>query len=261
MAQPNKPKAMSSRLATMKFMQRAAASTPDPGTPEPPAKKQRMSNGASYSSSGSTPQAGSPGGQDTSLGDDRETKWYLSYKQPDMPAVRSPLRIVSAGYSMLDSGGAKSHAEESDDVQPMRPSVVGRKSFGKFNKVIEKQNNPDMSSSDSDSDSDDGSSEEEDGEDDPTGANALIKQARKEAGNKARAQRKAQKKEEKAEAARLAEERRKKHVKLNKLTRAISSETALAPEGAMSSIELFLAEHEGALTSGSSSIDTICHEQ
>ncbi|KAF2769734.1 hypothetical protein EJ03DRAFT_336009 [Teratosphaeria nubilosa] len=230
MAQPNKPKAMSSRLATMKFMQRAAASTPDPGTPEPPAKKQRMSNGAAYSSPGSTPQAASPSGQDTSFGNDRETKWYLSYKQPDMPAVQSPLRIVSAGYSMLDAGIATSHVQENDDAQPMRPSIVGRKSFGKFNKFIEKQQNPDMSSSDSDSDSDDQSSAEEDGEDDPTGANALIRQARKEAGDKARAQRKA-KKEEKAEAARLAEERRKKHVKLNKLT-SISGNTGASNEPA-----------------------------
>ena len=45
----------------------------------------------------------------------------------------------------------------------------------------------------------------------------MIVQSRKEAGEKARAERKAKRKAEKAESARLAEERRKKHVKLNAL--------------------------------------------
>jgi hypothetical protein len=64
------------------------------------------------------------------------------------------------------------------------------------------------SSSESESESD------EDESDDPTGAKALIKQSRKEAGDKARAERKAQSKA----AAKLAESRRKKEVNLNKVT-------------------------------------------
>lgn len=68
------------------------------------------------------------------------------------------------------------------------------------------------SSSESESESD------EDDEDDPTGAKALIKQSRKEAGDRARAERKAQRKAEKKEAARLADSRRKKEVNLNKVT-------------------------------------------
>lgn len=46
----------------------------------------------------------------------------------------------------------------------------------------------------------------------------MISQSRKEAGDRARAERKAKRKAEKAEAARLADERRKKQVKLNTLT-------------------------------------------
>lgn len=79
-----------------------------------------------------------------------------------------------------------------------------------------------MSSSDSDSaeseDSKDDRDDDEDDEDDPTGAKALITQARKEAGDKARAERKAKKKAEKADAEKMAQDRRNKHVKLNGLT-------------------------------------------
>ena len=46
----------------------------------------------------------------------------------------------------------------------------------------------------------------------------MIASSRKEAGDKARAERKAKRKAEKAESERLADDRRKKQVKLNKLT-------------------------------------------
>lgn len=81
------------------------------------------------------------------------------------------------------------------------------------------------SSSDSDSES------EEDEEDDPTGAKALIKQSRKEAGDRARAERKAQRKVESKEAARLAKTRREKEVNLNKVT-SISGSGKPSPSAA-----------------------------
>ena len=46
----------------------------------------------------------------------------------------------------------------------------------------------------------------------------MITQSRRELGDKAREERKAKRKAENAECARLAEERRRKHVKLNQLT-------------------------------------------
>ena len=46
----------------------------------------------------------------------------------------------------------------------------------------------------------------------------MITQSRKEAGEKARAERKAKRKADQVETARMAEERRKKHVKLNELS-------------------------------------------
>lgn len=82
-------------------------------------------------------------------------------------------------------------------------------------------------SDDDDSESDEADSEDDD-EDDPTGAKALITASRKEAGEAARKERKTKKKADKAEALRLADERRKKHVKLNQLT-SISGNTGGSP--------------------------------
>lgn len=65
-----------------------------------------------------------------------ETKWYLSFKEPQTPAAESPLRIVSAGYSSLDATGpGKERSEEGEGTA--RPSIAGRRSFGKFNKAVE----------------------------------------------------------------------------------------------------------------------------
>lgn len=75
-------------------------------------------------------------------------------------------------------------------------------------------------SSDSESDENDQSqNESKDSEDDdPDGTNALIKAAQGEAAAMLKAERKAKRKEEKAELLRLAEKRKKKDIRLNKLT-------------------------------------------
>lgn len=138
---------MSSRLANMKFMQRAAASeASSPRTPaELAAKKQRLS----YTSFKSTP-ASTPG-EDGSASEEHkreeafareaaargDSKWYLSFQEPQSPAVSSPLRIVSAGYGALDTSGvAKDHSTD-DEEDTRRPQIPGRRSFGKFNKAVE----------------------------------------------------------------------------------------------------------------------------
>ena len=90
--------------------------------------------------------------------------------------------------------------------------------------TFQKQQNPDLSS-DSDSEGSQSDAEEDDdGDDDPTGANAMIAQLRKDAGEKARTERRAKRKAEKAESLLLADERRQKHVNLNQLT-SISGNT------------------------------------
>ena len=90
--------------------------------------------------------------------------------------------------------------------------------------IKQRLHNPDLSSSSEDDSSEaesNSQSDSGDDEDDPTCANQLIKESRKEAAEKARADRKANKKAAKAEAARMAAERRTKEVKLNR-TGAIS---------------------------------------
>lgn len=232
MAAPAKrPKQMSSALAGMKFMQRGLASNSSsaPSTPsEPSSKRQRLSSGfAATPPSASREENRAREVLDREAAERGDTKWYLSVQKTSTPAVESPLRIVSAGYGALDApykDDSESDNEEVDGViqldGPVRPSMPGRKSFGKFNRKIEKQQNPDLSlSSSSDSDSaDEDEDEEEDVGDDPTGVKALIAQGRKDASKQLRAQRKVQKKEEEAESKRLAEQRRKKAVNLNTIT-------------------------------------------
>ncbi|KAK5133897.1 hypothetical protein LTR08_007126 [Meristemomyces frigidus] len=238
MAQPNRqPKAMSSRLLTMKFMQRAAASPSSPSTPaEPLSKKQRLSSGSYNSASPSTPKSDAQAVEEALAAEEEkrtralereaagrgESKWYLSIKEQPLEA-HSPLQFVSAGYSMLDAASSvKERSPEEDGTEAARPTVAGRRSFGKFNRVVEKQQNPDLSSDSASEGSE--FDEDEDEDDDPTGAGAMIAQSRREAGEKARTERRAKRKAEKADALSLADDRRQKHVNLNRLT-SISGNT------------------------------------
>ena len=87
----------------------------------------------------------------------------------------------------------------------------------------QKQAAPSTAKAEGTSDSEDSSaSDDEDGEDDesddPTGTKALIAQGRRDAGEKARAERKAKRKSDAAEAARLAGARRSNGVNLNKIS-------------------------------------------
>lgn len=217
MAAPTKqPKQMSSRLNNMKFMQRAGASTPS--TPsEPPSKRQRLSNGSAIAS----PALSSPANASSpELSHKDDSKWYLSFKAPKPTVTETPLRIVSAGFATIDAADASPDDEDYDpaqDAAPVRPALTGRQSFGKFNRKIEKQQNPDLSASSSSESESEGENDQDDNgeEDDPTGVNALIRQGRKEATERARAERKAKKAADLAESQKLAEQRRKKNIDLN----------------------------------------------
>lgn len=164
-----------------------------------------------------------------------ETKWYLSVQQAPKPTEQSPLRIISTGYGALDSGKGVQYSDSEEDDAPQTTSAPGRMNFGNFNRkqavgqrasaphigqvglqMLQKPQEDSGSSGESSSESESESDEGE--EDDPTGAKALIKQSRKEAGDRARAERKAQRKAESKAAAKVADARRKKEVNLNKVT-------------------------------------------
>jgi hypothetical protein len=154
MAQPNKQgKTMSSRLLTMKFMQRSAASPASlPSTPpDPPSKRQRLSNGSHISTPSSTPRSDAQAVEEAlaaeelrrtealerEAADRGETKWYLSFEEPQPSIQESPLRIVSAGFSMLDATRPAADRSSEEDVDVDVPTAKGRRSFGKFNRSLE----------------------------------------------------------------------------------------------------------------------------
>ena len=145
---------MSSRLLEMKFMRRGAPSpTSSPSTPsEPPSKKQRLSNGSFASTPSSTPRSDAQAIEEALAAEEQrrteavereaadrgETKWYLSFKEPQAPAQESPLRIVSAGYSTLDAAVHSTDRSSEEDVDLDVPQQVkGRRSFGRFNRSLE----------------------------------------------------------------------------------------------------------------------------
>lgn len=213
-------------------MQRAAASSPSTSSSnpsEPPSKRQRLSTGASPVTPSAEAQAVHDAlaaeelkrsqAVDRAAADAGESKWVLSFHDDQPSHVQTPLRIISAGYSTIDSAtSAPQREDDDDDAYTTRPSLPGRRSFGKFNKTIERQQNPDLSSSppESESDADEDEDDEEGDGDDPAGANPMIHQMRKDASERIRSERKARKKADQAELARLAAERRTKEVNLNK---------------------------------------------
>ncbi|KAK4964897.1 hypothetical protein LTR28_003567 [Elasticomyces elasticus] len=233
MSTPNQPgKAMSSRLMQMKFMKRAAASSPStPSTPVngPPTKRSRLSDWSSSATPTQQSEVASPIVDEEEVRRLKalerqaalagETKWVLSYKDTPPCSDDMSLRVVTAGYATIDSAGNSSHAADDDqEDRRHRPNLLGRRSFGKFNRRIEKQQNPDLSSSSSGSASSASDSEDDEEEDDPTGAQALIRQSRKEASEKARAERKAKGKAAKEESLRLAEKRRSRGINQNEIS-------------------------------------------
>ncbi|KAA6409027.1 MAG: hypothetical protein FRX48_07371 [Lasallia pustulata] len=220
-------KTMSSRLMTMKFMQRAAASSaiPSPQTPDhPSAKRRKLSNASSPATSSADLQAIQAAlaadeakrseAIDRQAAEAGETKWVLSVRDEGR-AINSHaagnLRVVTNGYVDIDCvRGMEMHGEE-----PWRPLMVGRRSFGKFNRALEKRqggNEDTSSSSDDEPPEANNEEEDEDDSDDPAGMRALIKASKEEALQRAKAELKARKK------AKLAERRKSKEVKLNKLS-------------------------------------------
>ncbi|KAF2191780.1 hypothetical protein K469DRAFT_555982 [Zopfia rhizophila CBS 207.26] len=138
MASPGMPKAMSNRLMTMKFMQRSAAkaATSEPSTPNgPPSKRVRLSNGASAPGTPGTPsdheviQAALAAEEkkrkealEKAAVAAGETKWVLSFKDPQDGVRPEGMRVVQSGFAVIDG-------EDDKSDEGVRP--VGRITFGK----------------------------------------------------------------------------------------------------------------------------------
>ncbi|MCJ1438927.1 hypothetical protein MMC27_008317 [Xylographa pallens] len=226
------PKTMSSRLMTMKFMQRAAASSASPTTPDHPSAKRQKRNDSSPATPSSdvlaiqaalaaeeAKRAEALERQQVEAG---ETKWVLSFQKEERAGEEEALRVDKVGYERIDA--LQGHEDE-----PWRPAMVGRRSFGRFNKALEKRQNPDAQSSSSnessngDANVDSNGNNDEDGNsddsnNDPAGLRDLIRESKSEAAEHVKAERKAQRREKKAEAKMLADRRKSKEIKLNKLS-------------------------------------------
>jgi hypothetical protein len=66
-----------------------------------------------------------------------DTRWVLSFEDQKHVADSSPLalRIIQAGFAHIDSSPSEIRIAE-DDLED-KPVMVGRRSFGKFNKTLE----------------------------------------------------------------------------------------------------------------------------
>jgi len=152
---PTPPKSMSSRLLTMKFMQRAAASS-SPSTPattdEPSPKRRRTDSNSSTPSRINVDSLADRTAVQAALASEEskrqaalekqaaeagDTRWVLSFEDQKIIAASSPLalRIVQAGFANIDSSPSEIRIAE-DDLED-RPVMVGRRSFGRFNKALE----------------------------------------------------------------------------------------------------------------------------
>ncbi|KAI4733273.1 hypothetical protein E4T50_16171 [Aureobasidium sp. EXF-12298] len=218
-------KNMSSRLLNMKFMQRASASTPTtPTTPDGTRPSKRIKTEAvdpdvrAFQEAAAAEEAKKNAFIERAAAEAGETKWVLSVSDDKSETAGPGLRIVEAGYGAIDSGAPIPESDD-DEEEEQSAGMAGRRSFGKFNKAVERQHNPDLSSSESEHDSDASSDSDSDSEDDEDldEAELLLKAERKEAAAKLRAERKTQRKAEEVKSKQMAERRRSRDINLNKV--------------------------------------------
>ncbi|KAI4211882.1 MAG: hypothetical protein LQ351_005373 [Letrouitia transgressa] len=221
-------KSMSSKLLTMRFMQRAAASssgspTSSEQTPDtPPSKRRKIVSASSetnqFSDFHALQAAADVEEKKRAEAIDRlaenagETKWVLSYFGAEGMSAdgNKGLQVLAASYSDIDLEGSNTKTTDS----------LGRRSFGRFNKDLEKQQKATMVD-DSSLQSDEEDILESDGSNDAETDDSsaeLLRQLKSETLQEAQIERKAQRKAEKVEAARMAEKGKFKEVKLNKLS-------------------------------------------
>lgn len=153
------PKAMSSRLLTMKFMQRAAASSPlsSPSTPDrTSAKRQKLSSDASPLAPFDINALADQRAIETALASEEakrqialdkqaleagDTRWVLNFEQngsKESGQQRGNLRIQKSSFAAIDRNAAVTpktvpREEEISD----NAIIAGRRSFGKFNRKLE----------------------------------------------------------------------------------------------------------------------------
>jgi hypothetical protein len=141
-------------------MQRAAAATPLPPSPKTPGetsvKRQRLSpESGSKSDFQAKVQAALAVEEQKRLDalerqgiETGDTRWAFSFRDEKIgKGSATGLKVVQAGFATLDNtyNTTSTNHSDSDDDEPWRSNVIlGRKSFGKFNRALEVRNCPRM---------------------------------------------------------------------------------------------------------------------
>lgn len=146
---------MSSRLLTMKFMQRAAASSPvsSPSTPDLPSIKRRKTGDASPGAfevdalvdqravevALANEEALRQAALDRAGAEAGDTRWILNFKQDEGTATehsKPSYQIIQTGFAAIDNT-KPDYVVRSINNEDQRPVIIGRRSFGKFNRAVE----------------------------------------------------------------------------------------------------------------------------
>ncbi|TGJ81071.1 hypothetical protein E0Z10_g7673 [Xylaria hypoxylon] len=246
MASPGTPKTMSSRLLTMKFMQRAAASSPSSTPSTPPSNDQ--SNKRRKVSHNTAPQQNvdtlvNQAAIQAAIAEEEkkvesallkraeelgDARWVLDVpEQAKGHAAPTPMNVIQVGFAHIDSFDGMENETDSagilhDSVPALRRYNMGKKKISKKPQNDSSESSFDSKSesdSDSDSGSDASSSEETSGRQ-SFGSNPRTTSTTQSTSRKIL---KSKKSAEKLKAMQFAEKRRKKEVKLNNPKGGITS--------------------------------------
>ncbi|KAI1429245.1 hypothetical protein F5Y12DRAFT_474282 [Xylaria sp. FL1777] len=240
MATPGTPKTMSSRLLTMKFMQRAAASSPASAPNTPPSndqsnKRRKVAHNTTSHQNVDTlvNQAAIQAAiaeeekkvesallkRAEELGDAR---WVLDVPEQAKGHTAQPLlNVVQVGFAQIDSFDAAEN--DADTAGTLHGSIPALRRYNMDKRKIPKKpkNNSSESSSESESDSDSDDSQSEE----PSGRQSFGTNSRTSSTtqSKSRPIPKSKKSAEQLKAMQFAEKRRKKEVNLNSPKGGITS--------------------------------------
>jgi len=227
-------KTMSSRLLTMKFMQRAAT-TPTTSTPSTPASDEQSSKRRKVAHKPEDDNVEAMVDHRAvrlalaeeerkrheavlrNAADAGDARWVLNAPQQRSLAVKPLLNVVQVGFAQIDSRNVKAENDTDDSASDLEAAVPFRRFNMETKKKVKKPVALD-SESDSDSDSDDS-------DDEPAGRTSYGQTSRDSSDpDRAAVARKAMKsmqgtrKSDQSRAAQLAGKRRKKDVKLNSIS-------------------------------------------
>ncbi|KAI1363711.1 hypothetical protein F5Y08DRAFT_235297 [Xylaria arbuscula] len=242
MASPGTPKAMSSRLLTMKFMQRAAASSPSSAPNTPPSEDQ--SNKRRKVAHKQTP----PQDVDTVVNqaairaaiaeEEKKTEAALIRRAEELGDARwvldipgqtrgriapTPLNIVQVGFAEIDSSDTTEN--DMDTTGTSYETIPAVRRFNMDKRKVSKKSQDDSSGSGTGSESDSESDSEGSSSEETSGRQSFGSKTRNGSTNQSttRATLKGKKSSEQVKASQFAEKRRKREVKLNKPKGGITS--------------------------------------